>query len=68
MEQVKIMRDLMIKFNLCKINQIYFFMFEGSNKYFQFVSGFGAFGFTFLQAIDWFFEKYEIDAFYFRIR
>ena len=43
-------------------------MFEGSNKYFQFVSGFAAFGFTFLQAIDWFFEKYEIDAFYFRIR
>ena len=35
-------------------------MFEGSNKYFQFVSGFAAFGFTFLQAIDWFFEKYEI--------
>ena len=42
-------------------------MFEGSNKYFQFVSGFGAFGFTFLQAIDWFFEKYEIDAFYFNL-
>ncbi|MBC91985.1 MAG: hypothetical protein CMC67_07705 [Flavobacteriaceae bacterium] len=42
-------------------------MFEGSNKYFQFVSGFAAFGFTFLQAIDWFFEKYEIDVFYFNL-
>tara|TARA_B100001564_G_scaffold80966_1_gene65164 strand:- start:2215 stop:4461 length:2247 start_codon:yes stop_codon:yes gene_type:complete len=42
-------------------------MFEGSNKYFQFVSGFAAFGFTFLQAIDWFFEKYEVDAFYFNL-
>ena len=42
-------------------------MFNGSNKYFQFASGFAAFGFTFLQAIDWFFQKYEIDAFYFNI-
>tara|TARA_B100001057_G_scaffold501239_1_gene622341 strand:+ start:6020 stop:8266 length:2247 start_codon:yes stop_codon:yes gene_type:complete len=42
-------------------------MFDGSNKYFQFVSGFAAFGFTFLQAVDWFFEKYKIDAFYFNL-
>ncbi len=42
-------------------------MFNNSNKYFQFISGFLAFGFTFLQGIDWAFKKYSIDGIYFNI-
>tara|TARA_B110000285_G_scaffold183047_1_gene207047 strand:- start:1512 stop:3761 length:2250 start_codon:yes stop_codon:yes gene_type:complete len=32
-----------------------------SNKFFQVISGFLAFGFTILQGIDWLFQKYSID-------
>lgn len=34
----------------------------GSNRFFQFVSGFIAFGFTILQGLDWLFEKYNLDG------
>ena len=34
----------------------------GSNRFFQFVSGFIAFGFTILQGLDWLFEKYDLDG------
>ena len=36
-----------------------------SNKFFQFISGFVAFGFTILQGLDWLFQKYSIDSQYF---
>ena len=36
-----------------------------SNKFFQFISGFVAFGFTVLQGLDWLFQKYSIDSQYF---
>ena len=32
-----------------------------SNKFFKFIGGFLAFGFTFLQGVDWIFNKYSID-------
>lgn len=35
---------------------------SGSNKFFQVVSGFVAFGFTLLQGLDWFFKKYNLDS------
>ena len=34
----------------------------GSNKFFQVLSGFLAFGFTILQGLDWLFKKYDIDG------
>ena len=34
----------------------------GSNRFFQFVSSFIAFGFTILQGLDWLFEKYNLDG------
>lgn len=34
----------------------------GSNKFFQVVSGFVAFGFTLLQGLDWLFKKYNLDS------
>ena len=34
----------------------------GSNRFFQVVSGFIAFGFTILQGLDWLFKKYNLDA------
>ena len=34
----------------------------GSNRFFQVISGFLAFGFTILQGIDWVFTKYNIDG------
>ena len=37
----------------------------GSNRFFKFIGGFLAFGFTFLQGIDWIFIKYSIDNKYF---
>ena len=37
----------------------------GSNRFFKFIGGFLAFGFTFLQGIDWIFTKYSIDNKYF---
>ena len=33
-----------------------------SNKFFQVISGFIAFGFTILQGLDWLFKKYSIDS------
>lgn len=33
-----------------------------SNKFFQIVSGFIAFGFTILQGLDWLFNKYDVDG------
>ena len=33
-----------------------------SNKFFQIISGFTAFGFTILQGLDWLFKKYTIDG------
>ena len=32
-----------------------------TNKFFKFIGGFLAFGFTFLQGVDWIFNKYSID-------
>ena len=37
----------------------------GSNRFFKFIGGFLAFGFTFLQGVDWIFTKYSIDNKYF---
>ena len=34
----------------------------GSNKFFQVVSGFVAFGFTLLQGLDWLFKKYNLES------
>jgi formate hydrogenlyase subunit 3/multisubunit Na+/H+ antiporter MnhD subunit len=34
----------------------------GSNRFFQVLSGFLAFGFTILQGLDWLFKKYDIDG------
>ena len=34
----------------------------GSNKFFQVISGFIAFGFTLLQGLDWLFKKYNLDS------
>jgi hypothetical protein len=34
----------------------------GSNKFFQVISGFVAFGFTLLQGLDWLFKKYNLDS------
>ena len=34
----------------------------GSNRFFQVISGFVAFGFTILQGLDWLFKKYNIDG------
>ena len=36
-----------------------------SNKFFQFISGFVAFGFTMLQGLDWVFKKYSIESRFF---
>ena len=42
-------------------------MFGNSNKYIQLVGGFVAIVFGVLQGIDWIFNKYEIDSFYFNL-
>ena len=34
----------------------------GSNKFYQVVCGFVAFGFTLLQGLDWLFKKYNLDS------
>ena len=42
-------------------------MNSSPNKYLQFVGGFIAIIFGLLQGVDWLFNKYEIDSFYFNI-
>ena len=42
-------------------------MFDNSNKYVQLVGGFVAGVFGVLQGIDWLFNRFEIDSFYFNI-
>ena len=42
-------------------------MFNNSNKYVQLVGGFVAGAFGILQGIDWLFNRFEIDGFYFNI-
>ncbi len=37
------------------------------NKYFQVIGGFVAIVFGVLQGIDWLFNKYQIDSFYFNM-